>query len=646
MKTSIVILTYNKLDFTKQCIESIREYTVDGTYELIVVDNCSNDGTVEWLKEQNDIKVIYNQENLGFPKGCNQGIEISTGDNILLLNNDVIVTKNWLSNLNTALYSSDDIGAVGPVTNSASYYTAISTNYKSLSEMHDFAKSFNQSNPEEWEYRLKLIGYCMLIKREVIDKIGMLDEIFTPGNFEDDDYSFRILQAGFKLLLCKDTFIHHYGGASFGENIEKYADVLKRNGIKFEEKWGFMPSYSTYIRNEVINLIDSPQDQPINVLEIGCACGGTLLKIKSKYKHANLYGIEFNESASLIASQFADVKAQDAEKEMDYPTDYFDYIILADVLEHLYNPWQVMKNIRNHLKDNGKVLISIPNVMHFSLLRSVINGNWTYTDSGLLDRTHVRFFTLNEINKMLTEAEYSNIEYNATTVAKKREDEEFIQSLTRLSAPSMESQYNAYQYIIKATKNDVNMKLKRKLQIIEGKLNSGDVDKATIELSGMEQFSSDEIIENICKHLKKKVEILNLIAINNFGQGLFDEVLPYLEKAFELNKDDSDTLYNIIFVLNSLGESKLALEYFRLSKVKDQELISLYQGIQQHSPIYNLLMNLDENPNDMEAKNQLVSIIREDDSLVCELKEIIKYCFDSKTQFLTLVDEYVMNLEQ
>lgn len=121
--TSIVILTHNKLDYTKLCIESIRTYTKPDQYELIVVDNASTDGTVAWLRGQPDIKVVWNQHNEGFPRGCNQGIEISTGDNILLLNNDTVVTANWLEQLTTALYSSDEIGAVGPATNSAAYYS-------------------------------------------------------------------------------------------------------------------------------------------------------------------------------------------------------------------------------------------------------------------------------------------------------------------------------------------------------------------------------------------------------------------------------------------------------------------------------------------------------------------------------------------
>lgn len=254
--TSIVILTYNNLEYNKLCIDSIRKYTRKGTYEIVIVDNNSTDGTREWLKTQNDLKVIFNDENTGFPKGCNQGINASEKNNdILLLNNDTIVTPNWLENLKICLYSSKNIGSVGAVTNSCSNHQTVQAEYKNIQEMMEFAEKYNKSNSSLWEERVRLVGFCMLIKREVVDKIGLLDEIFTPGNFEDDDYSLRIRNAGYKLILCKDSFIHHFGSASFNKNNQKYAELLNTNRRKFRKKWGIDP-YSI-IDEQIINISDS-----------------------------------------------------------------------------------------------------------------------------------------------------------------------------------------------------------------------------------------------------------------------------------------------------------------------------------------------------------------------------------------------------
>lgn len=239
--TSIIILTCNKFDYNKLCIESIRQYTEPNSYEIIVVDNHSTDGTVEWLQNQRDIKLILNKENVGFPAGCNQGIKVACGDSILLLNNDTIVTPNWLANLRRCLFSSPDIGAVGAVTNSCSNFQSIPCDYSSIEEMQRFAKQINNSNPGLWEDRTRLIGFCMLIKSEVIAKIGLLDEEFSPGNYEDDDYSLRIRNAGYRLMLCRDTFIHHFGSVSFGEQSAHHSSLLEINKGKFRKKWGVEP---------------------------------------------------------------------------------------------------------------------------------------------------------------------------------------------------------------------------------------------------------------------------------------------------------------------------------------------------------------------------------------------------------------------
>ncbi len=121
--TSIVILTCNALKYTQECVASIEKFTPEA-HEIIFVDNNSIDGTVKWLnklaKENARYKLIQNSENMGFAKGCNQGIEVASGEYILLLNNDVVVTEEWLSGMLECLNSSPDIGIVGPMTNNIS----------------------------------------------------------------------------------------------------------------------------------------------------------------------------------------------------------------------------------------------------------------------------------------------------------------------------------------------------------------------------------------------------------------------------------------------------------------------------------------------------------------------------------------------
>ena len=167
--------------------------------------------------------------------------------------------------------------------------------------MINFSKSINTYNENNHEFKLWLVGFCFLVKKNILNEVGYLDEIFTPGNFEDNDLSFRILEKGYSLVLCRDSFIHHYGSVSFKENELEYQNINFLNLKKFNAKWGFDLIYSTYPRYELINLIDKDINDNINILEVGCGAGATLLALKNLYKNANLYGIEISENAGKVA---------------------------------------------------------------------------------------------------------------------------------------------------------------------------------------------------------------------------------------------------------------------------------------------------------------------------------------------------------
>lgn len=456
--TSIILLTYNQLDCTKLCIESIRKFTPKGQYEIIVVDNNSTDNTVEYLKSQEDIKAIYNDYNVGFPKGCNQGIEIAKGDNILLLNNDTIVTPNWLNNLDNALYSSEDIGVVGAISNSCSNGQAINVTYQNIDEMIDFASLLNmQNSTDKYELKQYLVGFCYLVKKSVLNKVGYLDERFTPGNFEDNDLSLRILLEGYKLLLCKNVFIHHFGSQSFGENTNSYANIFYSNKSKFDNKWGVDVLHGSEVRTNLVNLFNKDNNEPINILEIGCGTGATLLHIKNLYKNANLYGIEKGKNSAKIASTCANIINEDIEKLiLPYEENFFDYIILGDILEHLQDPWKLLKKLKPCLKSDGYILAGIPNIMHISIIREIINGSFSYQESGILDKTHLRFFTLNEIAKMFS---ISNLQieevYPVQYYTQQHEEEEaLIKKLCEITSEENRMQYLSGQYIVKARRID------------------------------------------------------------------------------------------------------------------------------------------------------------------------------------------------
>lgn len=455
-KTSIVILTYNQLNYTKMCINSIKLYTKTD-YEIIVVDNASTDGTVEWLKEQRDITIIFNDVNKGFPAGCNQGILKADGDVIILLNNDTIVTPRWLDNILTCLNSSEKTGAVGVRSNSAGANQTIATGYSNFEEMILFAEKFNVSNAAHWEERIRLTGFCFAVKKRVVNEVGLLDERFFPGNYEDDDYSFRIRQAGYRLMLCGDTFIHHYDGTSFQNDptpTEATTNAFYTNQKRFTEKWGFNPSYHGFIRVDAINLMNQSDSlRNIRVLEVGCACGATLLKIKHLFPHAELYGIELNQHAAATACNFANIQIGDVEKlELNYPHNFFDYILFPDVLEHLVDPWNLLTKFKKYLRPNGEIIASLPNVMHYSIIAQLLTGRWDYADAGILDKTHLRFFTLATIKDMFEKSGYlvEQIEKIIPPENLNDQKKKFLEYLSAVIPPEIRNELLVYQYIVKA----------------------------------------------------------------------------------------------------------------------------------------------------------------------------------------------------
>ncbi|MFW2492015.1 glycosyltransferase [Clostridium chromiireducens] len=460
-KTSIIILTYNNLNYTCSCLESIREYTTQNTYEIIIVDNNSTDGTREWLKEQTDIKFILNDENLGFPKGCNLGIDVADNDNdILLLNNDTKVAPRWLDNLKICLYSDEKIGAAASITNNCSNYQAISVPYTDIENMIDFADKNNISNPSKWEQKSRLVAFCMLIKRDIINQIGPLDERFTPGNFEDDDLCMRIIEAGYKLMVCNDSFIHHFGSTSFKKDYTKFNNVLRENSQKFEEKWGFNSNYQSLLKFDIINRINEPREKKINILEFNCGLGSTLLRLKYMYPNARLYGIEINKNVAKICEKIIETITEDFEENYimnfnETKIGFFDYIIIGNKLQFSKNPSKLLTELKKFLKPDGYVIATIPNLMHYSVIKGLLMGNFMYNNNSILDSHCTKFFTLPDIQKIFDECGYINPYIFHYSRELSQEDNDFLDQICTIIGSNMKSFFISYQYVAKFQNNNL-----------------------------------------------------------------------------------------------------------------------------------------------------------------------------------------------
>lgn len=226
MDVSIVIPVFNQLHFTKICLESLRE-TVASTVQIVVIDNGSTDGTAEYLAAYPKIRVITNKDNQGCAVAWNQGVRASHASWIAILNNDVILPNNWLDGL-LDFASEKDADIVSPAFREGEY------NYDIAEYSEDYVRCMHSVA------RMGIAqGICFMVKRRVFERIGMFDETFKIGQFEDADFFRRAKIAGLILGTTGRSFIHHF--ASITQNsIRKEANVKPyeaENRAYFRRKW-------------------------------------------------------------------------------------------------------------------------------------------------------------------------------------------------------------------------------------------------------------------------------------------------------------------------------------------------------------------------------------------------------------------------
>ncbi len=242
--TSIIVIK-SSLARLLGCVASIRQYTDPRTtpYEIIAALDGTDDGTSEWCVGER-IAFVRLTGSEGFPAACNRGMRMATGEQLLLLHDDTIVTRNWLSNLLTALRSSPEIGIVGPIANRASGRQRVNRPFADLAEFQRSAAETNHSDPAMWEPSLRIAGFCLLLKRTVYERVGELDERYASGYYADDDYCFRTWRLGYGLRICRDTYIYHEGGAGFRPcHTAEPQELLRRNRRIFIDKWDVDPDW-------------------------------------------------------------------------------------------------------------------------------------------------------------------------------------------------------------------------------------------------------------------------------------------------------------------------------------------------------------------------------------------------------------------
>ena len=242
-KAVIVIANHNNRDYMDMCLDSIFSKTLYPNFSVIVVDNGSPKDVVsllrDWEKKEARLKVIIEEEKLGFARANNIGIaEAGECGYLILLNSDTVVTRGWLNALIRHL-ADPEVTLVGPVTNSIGNEARINVDYDNLADMEAFAQRYCLTH-QGVSFDIPMLAmYCLAMRKSVQNQIGLLDERFGLGMFEDDDYSMRAHKFGGRIICVEDSFVHHWGGSFYGRlQSEKYKQLFNDNRRKFEEKWG------------------------------------------------------------------------------------------------------------------------------------------------------------------------------------------------------------------------------------------------------------------------------------------------------------------------------------------------------------------------------------------------------------------------
>jgi GT2 family glycosyltransferase len=237
---SILMPCCGMLEYTKLCVPSVLHYSRQ-PFELLFVDLGSLDGTAEYLAglaaaSPVRVGVLRTPTDLGIADAVREALARAHGEYVVLLNNDTVVTPGWLEQLIALANLTPTVGLVGPMSNCAAPPQLVETvpyrigprrtprQQKSgptaeflvdAAAVQAFAKEFREQHQGNWLQAERLGGFCLLIKRVVLDRVGSLDPWSDLGLFDSDILSAKARQAGFSLACCRDLFIHHFGTRTF-----------------------------------------------------------------------------------------------------------------------------------------------------------------------------------------------------------------------------------------------------------------------------------------------------------------------------------------------------------------------------------------------------------------------------------------------
>lgn len=385
-EVSIFVLTYNRLEKVKLCVESILQYTKGIDFELVIIDNGSESDIYDYYKtiQYEKKRIIRITKNIGALYATQKAMNTFDGKYFVLVMNDIVVTTNWLTNMLTCIKSDRKIGWVVPKSTNVSNLQQIEFEIESLEDLQEKAKKFNVSDPKKWEERLRVLPTVSVMTREVIDMIGTYDAGFFH-DFSEDDLSLRLRRNGYKMMLCGDTFVHHNHNYKLEKDPIIYNKSLEMGRKNFLDKYHGLDAWDDILNFEfsLINRINRPSKQQSipKILGIDVKCGTPILEIRNRLRKYGIFESEsyaFTQKAKYYEDLLSICEQVNCDR-LEYIEDYymegqFDYIILGESI-NLYNePIRKLSKILSLARKGSNVLFKLRNTRDFRMIYKGIGG--------------------------------------------------------------------------------------------------------------------------------------------------------------------------------------------------------------------------------------------------------------------------------
>ncbi|MBN1068305.1 glycosyltransferase [Clostridium botulinum] len=372
---SIVVIGYNKLEYTKLCIESLLKYLPnDINYELILINHGSTDGTKEYFESIAPTKQVDIMKNGSLVSVIARIIE---GKYHLIISNDVLVTENAISNMIKCMESDENIAWIVSSTPNVSNYQAINASYTDMDEMYKFASENNISDSYRWEQRPRLCNPISLCRSKTfLSTNGICFTGYFHSStflaFPDDKLSLLLRRNGYKMILAKDAYCYHFGSITVNDDMAKYKDkngnigeqaFLNEGRQEFYNAFGIDPwETGCCFNEELFKYLPCNDTKHVDILGINCGIGSNPLKVKESIKEiahnldVTIYNITDEEN------YIEDLKGISNVAEYINSCEYIDkiftgkkfkYIIFESKVETYKDPVLIISELKKRLVEDG-----------------------------------------------------------------------------------------------------------------------------------------------------------------------------------------------------------------------------------------------------------------------------------------------------